>query len=54
MKRKNSNYIQPLSEVYQLLNEMDLLAASDGKNKPKNPTLSIDDSDVIRDSGKIF
>lgn len=54
MKRKNSNYIQPLSEVYQLLNEMDLLVQSPNRKKSKNPTLSIDDSDVIRDSGKIF
>ena len=54
MKRKNSNYIQPLSEVYHLLNEMDLLAASDGKNKPKPPTLHIDDNKEITDKNQIL
>lgn len=28
MKRKNSTYIQPLCEVYQLLKEVDLLTQS--------------------------
>ena len=49
MKRKNSAYIQPLCEVYQLLNEVDLLAASDGKNK-----LRIDNKKEITDESEIF
>lgn len=49
MKRKKSNYIQPLSAVYQLLNEMDLLAASDGKNK-----LRIDNKKEITDESGIL
>lgn len=56
MKRKNSTYTQPLYKVYKLLNEMDLLAASDGKNKSKSkpPTLRIDESKEITDENEIF
>jgi hypothetical protein len=49
MKRKKSTYIQPLCEVYKLLNEMDLLAASDGKNK-----LRIDNKKEITDEKDIL
>ena len=49
MKRKNSNYIQPLSEVYNLCNEINLLAASDGKKK-----LRIDNKKVITDENEIL
>lgn len=49
MKRKKSTYIQPLCEVYKLLNEMDLLAASDGKNK-----LRIDNKKEITDESEIL
>lgn len=56
MKRKNSTYIQPLSEVYQLLKEVDLLAQSPNRNKPqtKPPTLRIDESKEITDESEIF
>lgn len=56
MKRKSSTYTQPLCEVYKLLNEMDLLAASDGKNKSKSkpPTLRIDDKKEITDESEIL
>ena len=48
MKRKNSTYIQPLCEIYQLLKEVDLLTQSPNRNKPKPnpPTLRIDDTRV--------
>lgn len=49
MKRKNSTYIQPLCEVYKLLNGIDLLAASDGKNK-----LRIDNKKEITDESEIL
>lgn len=56
MKRKNSTYIQPLSGVYQLLNEMDLLGQSPNRNKPKTnpPTIRIDNSKEITDENEIF
>lgn len=56
MKRKNSTYIQPCFEVYQLLNEVDLLAQSPNRNKPKPkpPTLRIDESKEITDENDIF
>ena len=56
MKRKNSTYIQPLCEVYQLLNEVDLLTQSPNRNKPKPkpPTLRIDESKEITDENDIF
>lgn len=56
MKRKNSTYIQPLSEVYQLLNEVDLLAQSPNRNKPQTnpPTLRIDNSKEITNEDEIF
>lgn len=56
MKRKNSTYIQPRGEVYQLLNEVDLLTQSPNRNKPKPkpPTLRIDESKEITDESEIF
>lgn len=58
MKRKNSTYIQPLCEVYQLLKEVDLLTQSPNRNKPKPkpkpPTLRIDESKEITDESEIF
>ena len=56
MKRKNSTYIQPCFEVYQLLNEGDLLTQSPNRNKPQTnpPTLRIDESKEITDENEIF
>ena len=56
MKRKNSNYIQPLCEVYQLLKEVDLLTQSPNRNKPKPkpPRLHIDDRKEITDENEIL
>ena len=56
MKRKNSTYIQPLCEVYQLLKEVDLLAQSPNRNKPQTnpPTLRIDNSKEITNEDEIF
>ena len=56
MKRKKSTYIQPLCEVYQLLNEVDLLTQSPNRNKPKPkpPTLRIDESKEITNEDEIF
>ena len=56
MKRKNSTYIQPLCEIYQLLKEADLLTQSPNRNKPKPnpPTLRIDDSKEITNEDEIF
>ena len=56
MKRKNSTYIQPRGEVYQLLKEVDLLTQSPNRNKPKPkpPTLRIDNSKEITNEDEIF
>ena len=56
MKRKNSTYIQPRGEVYQLLKEVDLLTQAPNRNNPKPnpPTLRIDDSKEITDENEIF
>ena len=56
MKRKNSTYIQPCFEVYQLLNEVDLLTQSPNRNKPQTnpPTLRIDNSKEITNEDEIF
>ena len=56
MKRKSSTYIQPLCEVYQLLNEVDLLVQSPNRNKPQTnpPTLRIDNSKEITKEDEIF